>query len=376
MPLRPIATKSKTGRVTNKKYSGVLERYRASDSKTTGYYLSYRDAESKSCKHAIEAKDRDDALLQLNQIKAQIKRDKLRNEVKTNKYRIYTIDELSDEFFDKKKDNANHIKEEQRYKNHIKDIVGHIKATDLLPKHVAEIQKSMKLAPKTINLATDLLRSIMRYAFANRMITRDEYTLDGYSKLQVDNQVDRIFEPQEIRSLIESIKKPRLKLFVMMAYFTAQRPESLLRLQVKDIEDGEIYIKPIKKQKGHKVKIHAELEPLLMEWIKDLDDDKFIFHGAAGQGKKAGVNKPISYERLQKETSELFEPYNTGLDYKDDRSKWVSLYTLRHSAAVQILRSTKSLKATGAVLNHSDQRVTERYARILDAEKDGAIDAL
>lgn len=87
MPLRPIATKSKSKsgktKTTNKKYSGVLERYRASDNVCTGYYLSYRDADSKSCKHSIDAKDRDDALLQLMQIKAQVKRDKARGESST-----------------------------------------------------------------------------------------------------------------------------------------------------------------------------------------------------------------------------------------------------------------------------------------------------
>jgi len=371
MPLRPIASKSKSGKISNKKYSGVLERYRASDSVCTGYYLSYRDADSKSCKHAIDAKDRDDALLQLMQIKAQVKRDKARGQSST-KNRIHTIDELSIEFFIEKKDNSNNKKEKQRYDNHLKSIVGNIKAADLLPKHISEIQKSMKLAPKTINLATDLLRSILRYGFANRMISRDCYTMDGYSKLQVDNQVEKVLSPEEVRKLIEGIQKPRLKLFIVMAYFTAQRPESLLRLQVKDIGETHIEISAIKKQKSHSVKIHSEILPVLTQWIRDndLNDEDYIFFGANGK------HKGISYERLQKETSELFEPFNTALDYKDDRTKWVSLYTLRHSAAVQMLRNTKSLKAVGSVLNHSDQRVTERYARILSEEKDDAIGGL
>lgn len=373
MPLRPIARKHTSGNITNKKYSGVLERYRASDGVCTGYYISYRDADSKAQKHAVEAENRDDALLQLNQIKAQVKRDKLRNERSTTKHKSYTIDELADEFFDAKSDNINNIKEEQRYKNHLKDRIGSKKASDLLPKDIEEIQKSMTLAPKSINLATDLLRSILNYAHKNRMTKNEDYRMDGYTKLHVDNQVEKILSPDEVRTLIHGIRKPRLKLFVTMAYFTAQRPLSLLRLQVKDTRDGWINIAGIKKQKGHRIKVHTEIAPLLGAWIRDndLEDDDYIFFGV-----ERGKTRPLSYERIQVEASELFEPFNEGLDYKEDRSKWTSLYTLRHSAATQILRVTGSLDKTASVLNHSDSRVTRKYAQILDEQKSEAIDVL
>ena len=281
MPLRPIAKRNKDGKLTsNKKYAGVLERYRASDGQTTGYYLSYRDADSKSCKHAIEAKDKDDALLQLNQIKAQVKRDKARNESKKGKYYIYNVSELSLLFFESKKANANYRKELQRFHNHIEESVGHIKTSKLVPQDVEDLQAVLKekdLAPKTINLATDLLRSIMRYGLGNNLIGRDCYTLDLYNKLQVDNLVDRTFKPDEMRKLIQGIQQPRLKLFIAMAYYTAQRPESLLRLQVKDIVKNaetsvkEISIKAIKHQKSHNIKVHPELEPLLLQILKKIE---------------------------------------------------------------------------------------------------------
>ena len=396
MPLRPIATKSRNGRVTNKKYSGVLERYRASDGKTTGYYLSYRDVDSKSCKHAIEAKDRDDALLQLNQVKAQIKRDKLRKEARRSIFYVYSVSELAVEFFESKKSNANYKKEMQRFQNHIEESVGHIKTTKLIPQNVEDLQAVLTakgLAPKTINLATDLLRAIMRYGLSNNLISRDCYTLDLYNKLQVDNLVDRTFKPDEIRELIKGIEQPRLKLFISMAYYTAQRPESLLRLQVKDIIDDEetgdkkIAIKAIKHQKSHEIKVHAELLPLLDNWIKDLSDEDFIFYGLAGK------DKPLWYTSIQREAVKLFAPYNRKLyykagmtskqeeearkiAYKAQRKKWVSLYTLRHSAATNILASTGSLESAGAVLNHSDSRITQRYAKTRNEKKSEAVDAL
>ncbi len=62
--------------------------------------------------------------------------------------------------------------------------------------------------------------------------------------------------------------------------------------------------------------------------------------------------------------------------YKAQRKKWVSLYTLRHSAATNILASTGSLESAGAVLNHSDSRITQRYAKTRNEKKSEAVDAL
>lgn len=373
MPLRTITKKTNSGKIRNKKYTGILEQYRKSDGVVTGYYVSYRDATSKACKHRVDAKDRDEALLILNKIKAKIKKEKKRASRTSSHQHTYIINEIAQDFFEQKKDNANNHNEIRRYENHLMKHVGTLKTSQLLPRDIEDIQSELTkkgLSNKSINLATDLLRSILRYGFSNRMVERNHYTMDGYSKLKVDNEVERFLLPDEIRNLFSTIKKPRLQLFIAMSYFTAQRPESLLRLQVKDIANDHIFIAPIKKQKSHDIKIHEELAPLLYKWIEDLNDDDFIFYG------KNGKHKPISYERLQMETFELFAPFNKGLNYKKDRKKWVSLYTLRHSAAIQILKNTGSLKLAGSVLNHSDQRVTERYARILDEEKNKAISAL
>jgi integrase len=62
--------------------------------------------------------------------------------------------------------------------------------------------------------------------------------------------------------------------------------------------------------------------------------------------------------------------------YKIHRKQWASLYSLRHSSATAILAGTGNIAVAGQVLNHSDPRMTQRYAKILDKQKESAIGVL
>ena len=390
MPLRAI--KGKT-------YNGVLELYRTTDKQVTGYYLSYRDADGKPQKHRVEAKNRDEALLKLNQIKADNKRAKLRERVGTKGIR--TIGELAVDFFTtknkKSEKNINATNEENQYNSHLKDMVIDGKYTvstlptdGLLNKHIITIQSNLAdkgLGNKTINNITDVLRAIISHGEKNKIIKHEDNPLHKYDRLKVDNRVDRTLTGAEIKKLIESIEKPRMKLFVAMGYYTAQRPESLRRLQKKDINDGKIFISAIKEQKSHFVPIHPELATILNDWIIELDEDDYLFHTVTSKGKA------VAYPQLQVEAEKIFEPYNKPLyyvdgmteeeentakktAYKKDRKKWVSLYTLRHSSATNMLEATGDIAMVSSILNHSTVILTQRYAKPTDESKAKGINAL
>lgn len=362
-------------KMKQEKYNGISELYRGSDGKTTGLYIAYRNVEGKVIRERVDTLNPDEALLKLNQIKFEIKRAKDRGDIATAtivKKNPLIID-LADAFFIAKAKNSNNTKEQQRFNNHIKPFVETMKCDDLKPMNITAIRDSLlakSLSPKTVNCATDLFRSIMRFGLENQYTSREFFAFDSYKPLPVDNQVERVFTKDEIRTLTQSIDEPRLKLFITMGYFTAQRPESLLRLQRKDIADGKIHISAIKKQKAHYIGIHPELAPLLDEWMKDLEPDDFIFHTHADN------KKGLSYERLQNECSILFEPYNKGLDFKKDRKKWVSLYSLRHSSATNMLEATGDISMVSSILNHSTVTMTQRYARATDESKARGINAL
>jgi integrase len=380
-------------KMKQEKYNGISELYRGSDGKVTGLYIAYRNADGKVVRErVVDTLNPDEALLKLNQIKFETKRAKSRGEIATSAIikKNPLITELADVFFTAKSKNSNNKKEQQRFNNHIKSSIEKMKCDTLKPMDIQGIQDSLKnkgLSPKTINCATDLFRSIMRFGLENQYFSREYFAFDSYKPLQVDNEVDRVFTGVEVRELIESITEPRMKMFIAMGYFTAQRPESLLRLQRKDIENERIRISIIKKQKAHYIPIHPELKPALMDWIKDLDTDDFIFHIHGDSAKS------LSYERLQNEASILFEPFNLPLywregmtpaevleakskAFKEHRKKWVSLYTLRHSAATNVLEATGDISTAQAILNHTSTKTTQRYAKTTEGSKARGINAL
>ncbi len=53
-----------------------------------------------------------------------------------------------------------------------------------------------------------------------------------------------------------------------------------------------------------------------------------------------------------------------------------SFYTIRHSAATNILRATKDIYLVKEILNHSDIKMTERYAKLAEDAKQGGLDEL
>lgn len=65
---------------------------------------------------------------------------------------------------------------------------------------------------------------------------------------------------------------------------------------------------------------------------------------------------------------------NDGLDYKDqdDRLRWVSIHTFRHTFGTYLAKTTKDLLLTSRMMNHSFSSTTQRYAHMIDADATNA----
>ena len=59
---------------------------------------------------------------------------------------------------------------------------------------------------------------------------------------------------------------------------------------------------------------------------------------------------------------------NNGLDYnnQEDRLRWVSIHTLRHTFGTYLAQGTKDLLLTSRMMNHSFAATTMRYAHMID----------
>ncbi len=379
------------------------------DGSVTGYSIIFKDQFNKTKREKAINRETDSAAKTLAQAKIYLiqrkdeiaqQRNSLEDEIEALSIPDKTLDTVSELYFNNLPQKTSYRKwEDQKYKKHLSKFIvrnkelGTLTSTEIKPEDIEKIQthfKELDYAAKTINNTTNLLRSIIRYGIANDHCKSNP--LRRYKPLPVDNIVERYFTREEVSKLLEQAllplsnekqiepedmkyykppySKKRLQMFLRLMYYTAQRPKSLLRLQKKDITDGQIKIVSIKKQKEHYVPVTEKLRPYLEEWIKDMEPTDYLFH------KERYAKKPISYFTLQDYTKPLFEPWNKGLNFKEDRKQWCSLYTLRHSAATNALEATGNQRLVQAMLNHSDSRMTERYAKVLDKTKEEGFDAL
>ncbi len=389
MPIRAI--KGKT-------YNGVKELYSAKTGLVTGYYVQYRNADGVIQKYRVhESTNRDEALLYLNNRKFEVKRAKTDD----NAYRMekkrkrIKLNDLADEYFKVKGDTVDK-RVSARYNNHVRSepigslIVNDITLADaeglkatLATKKMSTTKKGSEakygLSEGTINHILAMCKTIIKFGIQNRYCTYNIF--DSMNVNRKSQQRMKVLSPSEVDELIENAGyNKRLQMFIQMLYFTAQRPKSILELQRKhiDIVNGHITVARIKGQKATTVPIAKKLLPFLTEWIEDLKPTDFLFHRMAhpqGTGVTDASSK-VSFQRMQKSAIKLFELYNEGLNSKEDRLMITSFYTLRHSSATNILQATNDIYLVKEILNHSDIKMTERYAKLADNAKQGGLDAL
>ena len=379
------------------------------DGKVTGYSVVFKDQFNKTKREKAINREMDEAAKTLTEAKIYLiqrkdeisqLRNSLEDEIEAMSIPDKTLDKVTELYFKSLPQNTQYRKwEDHKYKKQLSKFVvrrkelGSLTSSEIKPEDIVMIQNhfvELGYAAKSVNNTTNLLRSIIRYGIANDHCKTNP--LRRYKPLPVDNIVERYFTREEVDKLLElavlpfenekqiepedlkyykvPYSKKRLQMFVRLMYYTAQRPKSLLALQKKDIVEGRIKIVSIKKQKQHYVPITEKLKPYLEEWIKDLEPNDFLFH-TEGYAKK-----PISYFTLQDYTKPFFKPWNKGLKFKEDRKQWASLYTLRHSAATNALEATGNSRLVQSMLNHSDARMTERYAKVLDKTKEEGFNAL
>jgi integrase len=371
MPLRPMK---------QKKYKGIYEYYKTSDvdKATTAFYISVRDDEGKPKKIKTEASTANEAVVALAQYKSQRVNRTLSTIMKTQVTSKTTLDELADMFFNQRS-TANNPKDKRKYELHISPILGSMNIHKVQKNHLQKLQDELEVkqiqvaanseimvtpSAKTVNTIIDLTYFILNWAYNENHI---KLPVPKLKKIKLDNARDRILSDDEMQLLFDSIDADALMLVKLM-YYTGVRPESALRLKVSDIANNHIHISSIKKQEAHKIPISSKLKSALEPFIFGLDKDDYIISQSS---------KEPSYGTLHRRLGRVFlKLFNEGLDHKADMKQWVSLYTLRHTSLTNIYKHTKDVFLTQKIANHSDIRMTQRYAKVNDEQKIDAMEGL
>ncbi len=366
MPLR---------KMKQKKFKGIYEYYKASDHDraTTAYYISVRNTNGMPAKIKTSALTPEEAVTALAHYKAS------RSSAPVTQNNKLTLSELAKKFFDQRI-TSNNDKEKRRFELHSEPILGKTLINKISKRDLLKLQASMQkkqvpssskadaplihLTPKTINNITDITARIMQWGYDQEFVPTP---LPKIEKLRVDNERQRVFTKDELDSIFTNTES-NTRIFLLLAYHTAQRPESILRLQKKHILNGSILIESIKHQSSHLVPISSKLEEALTPWIENLNSDDFIIT----QSKT-----PMPYQTMSGRVSKLFRRlFNKELSYKRDSKMWASMYTLRHTALTNIYASTSDIYAAQAIANHSSVQMTQRYAKHSEKLKRNAVEGL
>ncbi|QII48170.1 site-specific integrase [Bacillus paralicheniformis] len=138
------------------------------------------------------------------------------------------------------------------------------------------------------------------------------------------------------------------------------RISDLLRLRVRDAKRMYIDLREKKTGKQKRIKINKALKKALADYIKDKDDQEFLFKS------REGLNKPIIRSTAYNILKEAVE--YVGLD-------GIGTHTMRKTFGYWHYKKFKDVALLQEIFNHSSPDVTLRYIGITQDTMDQTIDA-
>ncbi len=335
-------------------YKGIYTVDRVKTGRT--YYASFRDADHKSKVIRLEAGNPKDAMLELELLKADVR---LRKEAitpkpvkaKTNKMTYdklldrYKAQRLSEEQ-DIKQTDANVKRLRIRCKPILKLPISHIQK-----EHIIRMRNDMERdgkAPSTINQFLAMLSATFSIDGVTVNPTK------GVKRLADNREVGSILSQDELRRLFAHIAhKPMLNLFCHLLYTTAARPAAVISLQAKDISEGAVKIKPLKKGAGFSQRVNTDL---VFEHIKTfkINKDQYLFHTRKYKDN-IDKGKHTAYQTFYTQIKNAFKTLGIS----------GSPYSFRRTAATRLYRE-KGILIASKYLGHSNLEVTLNYLQIKD----------
>lgn len=266
-----------------------------------------------------------------------------------NKLREYTLDQAFGLFWeDVGKYHANANDTFSKISNLSKHFNTKVLLSQITVEDIADFVRNKRREnrkPATINRYLALLSAVINLCKKRRINVPDINIRDFMAKEPAENIA--YFADWNIINKIVYYSAPHLKPIIMAALYTGLRKSNLLSLKWTDIVNDEIVVK-VKDCKYAGGKIHTiKMFPVLKELIY-----------------------------AQPHCSDYIFTYNRQR-VKDIKNAWKSaleraglphtkFHNLRHTHATWLLRDTGNLKFVQKSLGHSDPRITEKYAHIID----------
>ncbi len=197
------------------------------------------------------------------------------------------------------------------------------------------------------------LKAALNRAIRDKIITQNPATSFHISKREVKRE---FLNSSQIKRLKNTpCKNENAKNAFLFACYCGLRISDLKRLTWNDINDGYLYFRQKKTQDINRIKLHKTATQTLERQKQLTHDSEYVFK--LGHDSNTG--------NALKEWAK-----DAGLDIN------LTWHTARHSFATNLISAGVSLYSVQKLLGHRTIKVTELYAKLLDEQKDQAVDSL
>jgi integrase len=265
----------------------------------------------------------------------------------------WTIQKLSDAYFEDRPEGKSRQIDENRYKKYLKSKLGKKEPKDIAPLDVDRIRISLlkKRSPQTVKHVLNLLTWIINYGAKKNLCPPLPFKIQ---KPSVNNNRTEDLNPEELKRLMVAIdadSNTQIKNLMKMALYTGMRRGELFKLKWDDIDFDRGFIR-IRDPKGG-IDQHIPLNDLARDVLKAHPKTKKSPYVFPGRGGKQRISAQESVNRIKTKA---------GLP-KDFRP----LHGLRHVYASTLASSGQvDMYVLQKLLTHKDPRMTQRYSHLRD----------
>jgi len=362
------------------KYEGIFYNELKNGDKT--FYLVYKDLKTNK-KIDLKIGKESQGYTELN---CHNERNKILDEMRTGKSQtrimnkrifkeVVTLDMIAEKYHKERSlylSDANLKKSQSLYRRRISKYIGNKDILKITTDDIKDIMVEVKdeLANRSINIIVEKISTIFNYAINYNFFNGGNPT-KSIEKLSAHNDRSRYLTKEEIKLVFDAAKHDDiLYIFTILAISTGGRLTALCGIKVQDInfsdfivnladEKGKSYYKTFLKQDAYFISI-------LKKQIKNMSSTDSIF----------GDNTVIGHKRhMQRELSKIFAVlFNKDIIKKEKlndknftaeiRRNKVVVHTLRHTFASQLAIAGTPIYTIQKLMNHSDIKMTERYAKL------------
>ena len=388
-------------KIKAKKYNGITEYYnpKSTDRETRALYISYRDEYGEPVKKKLLTLDKDEALIELNNIKANVTKLKRRLESdqrelqRSQSKKKLTLVQLANLYYEQRQTKEN-LKDKNKFSKRVIPILGTKVASKINHDDIQLLQNkliAMDYAPKTINDTIDKLRALYNVAIRKKWV--DHNPVDRYiiPKLAEEHEPGIVLSDDQLKIMFDAFHngvpdldiapQPRIYFFAKLLYHTGARPSAIMDVQVQhcDFNQNKIHLKAMKKGKSYQQHVNTEVMGLISNWIEEHElkyGDYLFYPIQTYQSTKSSLvkQKPANYSGIRRVGQKVFDKlFNVGIPTSAVMDR-VSFYSLRRTSGTKIYKA-KGIVQAMLFLNHTNVTTTQKYLNV-KGDIDSFVDVL